>query len=344
MSRKFRVARRRAAVYAPRDAVYSRFDIGAIMQGRSALLLLVLLMVGIGWGLTVSLATIAVAPGPHGAHDSLLVTYWNAVAGSIILSAILLIRRHRPPVDRRHLIFYGITGLIGTALPHALSFEAAAHVPAGIRSLVFALIPTLTLLLALGIRMEQPNLVRAVGIALGFAAMVVLIGPGGADMSSATLLWTLLSLLVSLSYATENLYIARYRPEGLDPIAGLWGMTVAALIMLTAALPAFGVTPTAPARFGAAEAAILGMSVLHVGCYGGLIFLIVNAGSVFASQISYIVTPAGVLWGALILSETITLEMGIALALILAGLALIKPKDPRGDAVAPRVETTPSRD
>lgn len=293
------------------------------MRSGTALYLVVLVAIGIGWGLTVALATVAVSDG----LDPLLVTYWNTVAGAVILSMILLIRRRRPPMDRGHLIFYCITGLIGTALPHALSFYAAVHVPSGVRALVFALIPTMTLLMALALRMESPNLRRAVGIALGFAAMVVLVGPGSEHLSPTAVLWTLLSLLVSLSYSCENLYIARYRPEGLDPIAGLWGMSITALIMLSAALPALGVTLAAPTEFGAPESAILGMAVLHIGCYGGLIYLLINAGSVFASQVSYIVTPAGVLWGALLLSEAITPSMGAALALILIGLALIRPSE-----------------
>lgn len=293
------------------------------MPTRTVFYLGILVLVGIGWGLTVSLATVAVSDG----LDPMVVTYWNTVAGAILLSVILLIRRRRPPLDRRHLLFYCVTGLIGTALPHALSFYAAVHVPAGIRALVFALIPTLTLLMALAFRMERPNIRRALGIALGFAAMVVLVGPGSAHLSPTAVLWTLLSLVVSLSYSCENLYIARYRPEGLDPIAGLWGMSITALIMLSAALPALGIPLATPAKLGAPEAAVLGMAVLHIGCYGGLIYLLVNAGSVFASQVSYIVTPAGVLWGALLLSETITPAMAAALALILIGLALIKPSD-----------------
>ncbi len=85
---------------------------------RTALLIAVLLLTGIGWGLTISLATVATSTG----ISPLTVALWSALSGAIILSIVMLLRRKRVLLDRQHLVFYAITGFVGTAFPHALSF------------------------------------------------------------------------------------------------------------------------------------------------------------------------------------------------------------------------------
>ena len=66
--------------------------------------------------------------------------------------------------------------------------------------------------------------------------------------------------------------------------------------------------------------------VVHLGAYAGLLYMLSHGGVVFASQVSYIVTPAAVMWGVVLLAEDISLSILLALVLIMGGLALIKPR------------------
>ncbi len=50
------------------------------------------------------------------------------------------------------------------------------------------------------------------------------------------------------------------------------------------------------------------------------------AGPVFSSQVSYVVTLAGVFLSALILSESYSSWVWMALVLMLAGLTLVQPR------------------
>jgi len=294
---------------------------------KSVWLLVILLLTGLGWGLTISLATIATASG----IDPLTVALWSALAGAVLLSVVLLARGKRPPMDGAHLRFYLVTGFLGTAFPHALSFYAAIHLPAGVRAIVFALIPMITLALSIMLSVEKANARRFTGILLGLSAMLVMFLPGVQVPLPGQVFWTLVSLAAATSYAVENVYISLKRPVELDAATALWGMTVAGTAMLLVTLWLADAPYLLPFDASTAELAIMLMAVTHLSAYSGLLYMLSHGGVVFASQVSYIVTPSAVMWGVVLLSEEISLSIVLALILIMAGLALIKPKQ-KGDA------------
>ena len=293
-----------------------------VQSPKSVWLLVILLLTGLGWGLTISLATIATASG----IDPLTVALWAALAGALMLSVVLLACGKRPAMDGPHLRFYLVTGFLGTAFPHALSFYAAIHLPAGVRAIVFALIPMITLVLSIGLAMEKANARRFTGILLGLLAMLVMFLPGAQVPLPGQVFWTLVSLAAATSYAVENVYISLKRPAELEAVTALWGMTVAGTCMLLATLWLADAPYLLPFDASTAELAILLMAVVHLGAYAGLLYMLSHGGVVFASQVSYIVTPAAVMWGVVLLSEEISLSIVLALVLIMAGLALIKPR------------------
>lgn len=288
---------------------------------RTLLLVTALLATGLGWGATVSLATLATAGG----HHPMSVALWNALIGLMILSAVLLVRRKRPPVDRAWLAFYAVTGLIGTALPHTLIFFAADNLPAGPRAIAYALIPMLTLLGGIALGVERARLARFLGIGIGFLAVALMIDPDFRAAGANHVFWMVVALAAVTCYAVENLFVAAKRPAGADTPTMLWGVTLASVLWLIPALAAFDLPIRPPLELDRDEIALIGMASLHLAAYGGLFFMIQNAGPVFAAQVSYIVTPAGVFWGVLLLDESLGPRVLVATVLVIAGLALIRP-------------------
>ncbi len=55
-----------------------------------------------------------------------------------------------------------------------------------------------------------------------------------------------------------------------------------------------------------------------------------GAGSVFASQCAYLVTGSGVIWAMVLLGERFQPVVWLALAVMLAGVALVQPRPARG--------------
>ena len=85
---------------------------------RPAMLWLALVVIGIGWGITGPFSKLAVSTGNH----PIGVTFWETAIGAVVLTAVLLASGRRLPLDRRHLVFFMICGVLGTALPISLSY------------------------------------------------------------------------------------------------------------------------------------------------------------------------------------------------------------------------------
>jgi drug/metabolite transporter (DMT)-like permease len=291
---------------------------------RPTRLWLALFIIGIGWGITGPFSKLAVSTGNH----PIGVTFWNTVIGAAVLTAVLLASGRRLPLERRHLVFFLICGLLGTALPNTLSYTAYQHLPIGIISIVISLVPMATLLLALPMGIERPEPRRLIGLGLGAVAVGLIVLPEASLPQPGQAAWVALPLIVALSYAAENIYIATARPAGpggVDALTIICGLFWGALILLTPLMVVsdawFDIT-----RFGPPEQAVIAISFLHIGAYFGFIWLIGQAGPVFASQVGYVVTASGVILGMLFYGERHSPWVWAALALMFAGLTLVKPK------------------
>lgn len=280
-----------------------------------------MLAIGLAWGASGPLSKIAVSTGNHPVG----VAFWTSVIGAILLTTALLARGGRLPLNAASLRFFLICGFLGTALPNSLSYEGFRHLPVGIVLMVVALTPMATLAMAWLLGLERPTRTRVLGVGLGLVAMAMLLLPDSSLPEPGQSFWTLLMGIVALSYAAENVYIARSKPEGFDALTVMAGLFCGAVVLLgptMLALDAF--FPLWP--LGAAEQALIGAALFHIGAYFGFVWLIGRGGPVFASQVGYVVTGSGVLLGILIFGETHGPWVWAALCVLFLGLALVKPQ------------------
>jgi len=70
----------------------------------------------------------------------------------------------------------------------------------------------------------------------------------------------------------------------------------------------------------------LGLGFISATAYSIFIYLIGRAGSVFSSQVGYLVTFFGVVWGIIILGESHSIFVWISLILIMMGIFLVQPR------------------
>jgi drug/metabolite transporter (DMT)-like permease len=288
---------------------------------RPALLWLVLILIGVAWGATGPFSKLSVSEGNHPVG----ITFWTSAISAVVLSAALWARGRRLPIDRRHVVFYLIVGFLGTALPNGLSYAAYQHLPVGVMMTVIALVPMATLLLALPLGIEQPEPRRLIGLALGVAAVALIALPDSSLPDPDKAVWIILPVIVTLAYAAESLYLAARRPPGCDTLTVMCGLCWGSVALLIPALVATGgwVDIT---RLGPPELAILYNTAIHLVAYFGFLWLITQAGPVFAVQVGYVVTGSGVGFGMLVYGERPSAWVWAALALMFAGLALVKPR------------------
>ena len=225
----------------------------------------------------------------------------------------------RLPALRAHAVPIAVTGLLSSALPFVLIAYAALSLSAGFMSLLNATAPLWGALVGWAWLKERPAPRRLAGLALGFAGVAVLawpqasFRPGGSGLAIAACLGAAVAYGVSASYARRAL-------GGVDALATAAGSQLAA---------AAAVLPLAvahwPARMPSA-AQWMAVAMLGVGSTGiayVLYFrLIARVGASRAITVTFLVPVFAMLWGAVFLGETVSVEMMLGGAVVLAGTAL----------------------
>lgn len=288
----------------------------------------VLLALGAGWGLTQPLGKMAVATG----HRHFGLIFWQLVVGVLVLGAIALVQRRPFPLTGADLRFALVIAVIGTIIPNSFFYYSVAHLPAGIMSILISMVPLLAFPMALALGMDRFSLLRLGGLLCGLIGVALIALPQSSLPSPGMLAYVPLALVGPLFYAAESNYVARVGMAGLDAVqAMLLASAVGAVIALPLALGSGQfIDPLLP--WGRAEWALIASSALHAVVYAGYVALAARAGAVFASQTSYVVTGAGVLWAMLLLGERFSVWIWAALAVMLVGLFLVQPRAKAAEA------------
>jgi drug/metabolite transporter (DMT)-like permease len=289
-----------------------------------------LLVMGALWGLSFSLGRIAASAGVH----PFSITFWEALgAGSILVIAGLLFKR-RIPFSRELVLLYVVAAALGMVVPNAIFFFAAAHVPAGILSISLAVIPLITFVVSVALRLERFDLGRVAGVCVGILAIVILVAPQESLPDPAQLPWVLVCVGAAACYAGFNIMMSLWKPKGATSFT-----TTAALFSCAAAMlvPVMGATDTfVPLAWPwtQVELSLLGLGMINAIAFSLFVYLIDTAGPVFTSQTSNLVTLFGVLWGILIFGEQNSMWVWLSLATMMLALVLVQPRRSTAPATA----------
>jgi len=210
-------------------------------------------------------------------------------------------------------------GFVNSAIPFALFAYAMLALTAGFAAILNATSPLFGAVIAFVWLRERLPWQRVLGLAIGFAGVAVLVG-GRPSFTAGGDGWAIaLALLASLSYGIVPNYTKR-RLAGVSPLAIATGSQIAASILVLPLALLF--LPAHPPSATAWSAAIL----LGVACTGIAYILyfrlIAHIGPTRAIAVTFLIPAFGMLWGALALSETVTLPMLAGCAVILFGTAL----------------------
>lgn len=292
------------------------------MNSRAGLVAL-LVILGAGWGLTQPLTKIAVSEGYR--HFGLI--FWQFVIGAVLLTVFSVFRGKSLPLGGKQIRFYILIALIGTLFPNSASFEAARHLPAGILSILLSFMAIIAFPIALTLRIDRFSWPRLVGLLFGIAGVSLMIWPEASLPDRAKIVFIPLGLVAPLFYAIEGNVVAKWGTAGCDPVAVLLGASIVGAMMTLPLALWSGQWITPGAGWGAPDWALVISSIIHTLAYTAYVWLVGRAGAVFAAQVSYIVTGFGLFWAMLILSESYSNWIWVALALIFTGLFLVQPRE-----------------
>ena len=243
--------------------------------------------------------------------------------GGVFLATVVALARERLPREARmygHLLVMSVVNIV---LPFILITVGEQTIDSALASILNATVPLTVIVLApLFLPDERITVARVVGLAVGFAGVMVLVAPDLANLSNADLTGELMMLGSSLCYGAGNVY-AKRNVHGLRPmIPALFQVTFAALIVGVLALivdrPFERVSVTPEAIVAVVWLGILGSGFAYL-CY----FTILQRwGATRTSMVAYLLPVVGILMGTLI-GEPVTLYRVLGTALIIAGIALV---------------------
>jgi drug/metabolite transporter (DMT)-like permease len=275
---------------------------------------LLLVCLGIIWGSSYMFIRIAVAEVPP----------ITLVAARLILWILLRILGRPIPRDRKLWVAYGVMGFLSGALPYVLISWGEQYINSSLATLLQATMPIFTVILAVFLADDERLTWTAVlGVMLGFVGVAVLMLPDLRQGLHANLLGQLAIVASSFSYAGATIF-ARNRLRGQPPLTSTMGqLTTGALFTLPLSLlidRPFALSPSLTAIISWLALTVLGTVVAYVIYYA----LIERTTATFVSTVTYIIPIVGLILGALVLDEPVTVNLIVSSALIIAGVLLVR--------------------
>ena len=245
--------------------------------------------------------------------------YWGAglrfLLAGLVCAAIVAVRRLPVPRGRAMLGMMGY-GVIAIGLSFGLLYWALVEVPTGVGVLILALVPLLTLLLAVAQRVERFRWLAAIGAVVAAAGVSVI----SADQlaGNVPILPLLAAIGAAVGIAQSNVIIKRLpevHPITTNAIAMLTGATLLVLVSLV-----LGETWVLPQR------AVTWLAIGHLVLVGTVVvyalglFVLTRWTATAASYLHILLPLVAVPLGAIFREEPITPLFLLGAAVVIVGV------------------------
>jgi drug/metabolite transporter (DMT)-like permease len=243
-------------------------------------------------------------------------------AGATALVIVTVVSRRPLPRDLAvwgHLL---LVALLLCVVPFLLFSWAETRISSGLASIYNATTPLMAMLVALAaLPSERPTRTRLAGLLVGFAGVVLVLGPWGFRGSGAVA-GQLACLGATACYGTATVYLRRFvSPRGLPATTvATVQVGLGALVMLVAA----PFVATAPVHLTPrVVASVLALGVLGTGlAYVWLTNIVVGWGATNASTVTYLTPLVGVVLGVVLLGERLTWNQPVGALVVVLGIAI----------------------
>ena len=250
----------------------------------------------------------------------------RVIAGSVVLLAILVVKRESLPRDPRLWAHSFVAGAIGSAIPWTLFGYGEERIPSLLAGIWNGITPLIVLPIAVLIfRTEVFSVQRGVGLLIGFTGMLVVLGAWRVD-SGADLLGQGLCMLAAVFYGLAIPYQKKF-------LAGttLSGTALSAALLLCATVQLAVVAPIVtrqapPAPWSLSIEVVL--SVIALGALGSGLAFVLNMrnirliGASRSSMVTYLMPVFSILVGVIVLHEHITWYQPVGGLIVLLGVAV----------------------
>lgn len=256
----------------------------------------------------------------------LVIVSGRMVVASVLLNGVIFSQGQRWPRDRWVWLECAGLSLVSNLLPFGLVVWGQQYIDASLAAILIAASPVFTVAIASLLGLERLTLTRGLGVLMGFAGVVVLIGPQVLQGFSLKGAGELAMLAAALSYSVAGFWGRRFKRIRAELVST---MTITMGTLLVVPLALLVERPLAQLGGGGSAVWGAGLAVVGLGVFSTAIAYIIyfrllaEMGVVNTSLVSFLVPLSAVLMSAIFLQERLSLPAIVGMSLILGGLAVL---------------------
>ncbi len=280
---------------------------------------LALATVCIIWGTTYLALRIGVLHFPPFLFSAIRQTAAGLLLGGFVLAFLNV---SRP--SGIHIFRQAIGGFLLITLGNGLVAWGEMYVPSGLAAIICSLMPLMVILINLALnRDDKPNLLIVLGVTIGLSGIVAIFSEHLGEFSSMHYVLGIVTIFIAvLSWAGGSIWLKKYNGDTNAFVNAALQMLFGGLLMFPISWfvdDLSAVTWTHEAVWSLLYLIVFG-SVIAYGCYA---YALRTLPMTIVSMYAYINPLVAVLLGWLILDEKLSLLMGLAILVTVAGIYLV---------------------
>ncbi|WP_242057586.1 DMT family transporter [Halobacillus yeomjeoni] len=273
------------------------------------------------WGL--SFVFIKVLVDPAGVWGTV---FLRCIAGALILLPFLWWQRKHlvRPLPWKSL---GVVGIFNAGLPWGLIALSETTINSSTAAVLNALTPVCTALIGYLFFSIVLSKKQWAGVGIGFIGIVVIMDFNVDDILGQGFIGIGTMILATACYGFASQYTKRHLQN-----AGVLLVTTVSLLV-GAAVGGVGMLITQnPIPSEAFFSPMIWVSIIGLGCFGSgiahlLFYYMIEKGSAeFATSVTYLIPLTAMVWGSVLLGETLTRNLTMGLVMIFVGIYLSNRK------------------
>jgi len=245
-----------------------------------------------------------------------------AIASAALYLVLRATGKRLPGSGRLWVAFFAM-GFLNNLLPFSLLFWGQTHIGAGLASILNALVPVFTVLVAhVWTADEKLSYGKLIGALLGMIGVTVMIGVDvGNGMQWVTVLAMLACVAAAGSYGVASVYGLRFKAMAVEPLSIAFGQLTASTVIMLPIMLVVDRPWTLVVPSSSTIAAILGLALISTALAYVIYFRVLEkGGATNISLVTFLIPISAILLGTQFLGETLAWHHMAGMSLIFVGL------------------------
>ncbi len=255
-------------------------------------------------------------------YGPMTIAFLRVFFGSIPLLAICFFKKIKIEAFSKDWFWFAVIGFINLVLPFFLIAYGIKNVQSNLAAILMASTPlSATILAHFFVKNEKINLLKSIGILLGFGGIVFLFTDK--MLFNENNIWSALIILLASTFyvmgGVLTLKISNKSNENVTASIMVWATIFLLPLFLLFEQP-WNLTPRLDSTISLVYLGIFATGIAWLLRF----YILKHNGLVFQAQVAYLIPIFGVILGFLFLDETITSKVIISLIIVIVGIYIVK--------------------